>query len=279
MAKRQTPSAPVPKKFGSIREVDAGIAKLQRRLDEVAKLDAGVHEHRGPERSTAESNIRATILEIFGADSPEHREHQYHSISEGRAWVNMPREALQANFRNGIVHTTAMLKGLMERLEERKVDFAPAAESRAEALSKTPRVFIGHGRSAEWLKLKDFLVDRLKLTYEEFNRESPAGYSTKERLQQMLRTSDFAFLVMTSEDEHADGTRHARENVIHEIGLFQGARSFERAIILLEQGCEEFSNIAGITQIRFPQGFIMASSEEVRKVLEREGLLPQGAHD
>ena len=27
---------------------------------------------------------------------------------------------------------------------------------------------------------------------------------------------------MTAEDEHADGTKHARENVIHEVGLFQG---------------------------------------------------------
>jgi hypothetical protein len=48
---------------------------------------------------------------------------------------------------------------------------------------------------------------------------------------------------MTAEDAHADNTSHARENVVHEAGLFQGRLRFERAIILLEQGCAQFSNI------------------------------------
>jgi predicted nucleotide-binding protein len=48
---------------------------------------------------------------------------------------------------------------------------------------------------------------------------------------------------MTAEDERADGKLNARLNVVHEIGLFQGRRGFNRAIILLEEGCEEFSNV------------------------------------
>ena len=58
---------------------------------------------------------------------------------------------------------------------------------------------------------------------------------------------------MTAEDEQPDGTLRARENVIHEAGLFQGRLGFEKAIILLEEGCEEFSNIEGLGQIRFPE--------------------------
>jgi len=135
------------------------------------------------------------------------------------------------------------------------------------------RVFIGHGRSETWRVLKDFISDKLRLPYEEFNRQSAAGYSTKERLEQMLNSSAFAFLVMTGDDEHADGKRHARENVVHEIGLFQGRHGFEKAIVLLEDGCEEFSNIRGVTQIRFPRGNILAASEDIRDVLVREGLL------
>jgi hypothetical protein len=79
--------------------------------------------------------------------------------------------------------------------------------------------------------------------------------------------------VMTAEDAHADGTGHARENVVHEAGLFQGKLGFNRAIILLEEGCEEFSNIEGLTHIRFPKGDVTARFEEIRRVLEREGLL------
>jgi len=89
----------------------------------------------------------------------------------------------------------------------------------------------------------------------------------------MLNETRFTFLVMTAEDEHEDKKLHARENVVHEIGLFQGRLGFEKAIILFEHGCEEFSNITGVTQIRFPKGNIRAISEDIREVLEREGLI------
>ena len=63
-----------------------------------------------------------------------------------------------------------------------------------------------------------------------------------------------------------------RQNVIHEAGLFQGRPGFKRAIILLEDGCEEFSNVHGLGQIRFPGENVSAVFEDVRRVLEREGL-------
>jgi predicted nucleotide-binding protein len=62
-------------------------------------------------------------------------------------------------------------------------------------------------------------------------------------------------------------------NVIHEAGLFQGRLGFQRAIVVLEEGCEEFSNIQGLGQIRFPRGNISAVFENIRQVLEREGLI------
>lgn len=134
-------------------------------------------------------------------------------------------------------------------------------------------VFIGHGRSNVWTSLRDLLTNKFHLPYEEFNREPRAGYSTKEVLVKMLDGARFAFLVMTPEDEHEDKKLHARENVVHEIGLFQGRLGFEKAIVLVEQGCEEFSNIIGLTQIRFPKGNIRAIAEDIREVLEREGLI------
>lgn len=134
-------------------------------------------------------------------------------------------------------------------------------------------VFIGHGRSPIWKDLKDFIQDRLRLPWDEFNRVPVAGRTNIERLSEMLNDAAIAFLVMTAEDEHSDGTTHARENVVHEAGLFQGKLGFSKAIILLEESCEQFSNIQGLGQIRFPPGNIKAVFEEVREVIEREGLL------
>jgi len=141
------------------------------------------------------------------------------------------------------------------------------------AMSAGRKVFIGHGRSPLWRELKDFLKDHLSLEWDEFNRTPTAGITTVERLEEMLNNSAFAFLVMTAEDEHDDKQRHARQNVVHEVGLFQGHIGFRRAIVLLEDGCSEFSNIVGLSQIRFPSGNIGACFEDIRRVLNREGIL------
>jgi predicted nucleotide-binding protein len=134
-------------------------------------------------------------------------------------------------------------------------------------------VFIGHGRSGMWRELKDFVQDRLGLPWDEFNRVPVAGVTNIARLSEMLDASAVAFLVMTAEDEMADGGLQARMNVVHEAGLFQGRLGFTKAIVLLEESCTEFSNIQGLGQIRFPKGNIAAAFEEIRRVMEREGLV------
>jgi hypothetical protein len=134
-------------------------------------------------------------------------------------------------------------------------------------------VFIGHGRSPVWKDFRDFIRDRVKLPWDEFNRVPVAGVPTTTRLLQMLDEAAIAFLILTAEDEPVAGKFHPRMNVVHEAGLFQGRLGLERAIILLEEGCEEFSNVHGLGQIRFPRGNISQAFEEIRRVLEREELI------
>ncbi len=147
------------------------------------------------------------------------------------------------------------------------------SRTRNSTVAPGSRVFIGHGGSPLWRELKDFISDRLGLDWDEFNRVPVAGVTNVDRLAEMLDNAAIGLLVLTAEDEQADSARHPRLNVVHEAGLFQGRLSFSRAIVMLEDGCQEFSNIEGLGQIRFPAGNISASFERVREVLEREGLL------
>ena len=127
-----------------------------------------------------------------------------------------------------------------------------------------------------WRELKDYLRDQLNWDVEEFNSIPTAGIATVDRLEEMLEVAAFAFLVMTAEDGTARQLKfNPRLNVIHEAGLFQGRLGFKKAIVLLEDGCrEEFSNIHGLGQIRFPQrGNISAKFHEIHGVLKREKLI------
>ena len=114
---------------------------------------------------------------------------------------------------------------------------------------------------------RTLLTDQLHLLVDEFNSVPVGGIV---RSSELPDAAAIAFLVMTVEDEQADGKIRARDT---RSGLFQGRLGFTRAIVLLEEGCEEFSNIHGLGHIRFPEGNISAKFEDIRAILEREGLI------
>lgn len=228
---------------------------LQRLRAEIAKIDRRVSVNKVIDaiRPTGGLFSRDSTAVAQGIRCPPHS-----IISARQISLTSPFTALSSLVKSS--------RSLLKYMEIH--DFADHSTAQ-----RAEKVFIGHGRSPVWRELKDFLQDRLGLSWEEFNREPTAGVATIARLQQMLDQSCFAFLVLTAEDEHANASFHARENVIHEVGLFQGRLGFSKAIVLFEEGCAEFSNIAGLGQIRFPTGNVRAQFEEVRRVLEREGVI------
>lgn len=133
-----------------------------------------------------------------------------------------------------------------------------------------PKIFIGHGRSSLWRDLKDHLHDKHSYEVVAYEVGSRAGHAIRDILEDMLAKSSFAILVMTAEDQTVDGQFRARQNVVHETGLFQGRLGFNRAIVLLEDGVEEFSNIHGIEQIRFSKGNIRETYGEILATVKRE---------
>lgn len=132
------------------------------------------------------------------------------------------------------------------------------------------KIFIGHGHDEQWRYLKDHLHDKHGLEVITYEIGPRAGLSIKEVLESMLSDSSFALLVLTGEDVDSEGIAHARENVIHELGLFQGKIGFKRAIALLEKGVSEFSNILGINHISFSKGNIKETFGEIISIIQRE---------
>jgi predicted nucleotide-binding protein len=148
----------------------------------------------------------------------------------------------------------------------------PPSEPPVEEKEEVPvgRVFIGHGRNNQWKALKDHLQDKHHFEISNYEVGSRAGHSARDILEEMLDESAVALLVMTGEDKTAKGKARARQNVVHETGLFQGKLGFSKAIVLREDGTEPFSNLAGIEEIRFPRGKIKESFGDVVAFLNRE---------
>ena len=129
MAKKRIDPPPVePRDFKSADEIDRGIAKVERRIKELAELDihAAVVQDTGAV-TVAESNSRETIRDVFGPNSPEFREHEYLDIWAGGMSIGMSRGEVIAKKLRGRERVTGILNGLIGRLKEKREDLAGGA--------------------------------------------------------------------------------------------------------------------------------------------------------
>lgn len=188
------------------------------------------------------------------------------SISNGDGWMEVRnrKRACEVKVSGQSTDSIELVFDVFETHREKSAIPAQSPEA--------PVVFIGHGRSSQWRDLKDHLVDKHGVRVEAYETGARAGHTIRDVLEAMAEESSFALLVLTGEDDQVDGSVHARPNVIHETGLFQGKLGFHRAIVLLEEGTQEFSNLAGIQQLRFSKNNIRETFGEVLATLRREFL-------
>ena len=114
------------------------------------------------------------------------------------------------------------------------------------------KVFISHGQNELLkLKLKDFLQNKLQRDTVILSELPNHGLTVVEKLEKASRSCNRAIVLLTKDDETKDGGMRARQNVIHEVGFFQGKYGRNMVILLCEKGVDLFSNISGILRIEF----------------------------
>src|SRR5712692_774481 len=122
---------PVPtqeREFKSVEEIDLAMKKLERRISELVFLNVqeAVLSNNGAD-DVATSNIRATIRDVFGPNSPEFKEHSHLEIWVGPVLGGMQQAAIVDAKRRGVVQTLGILKGLVGRLREKREDISAVA--------------------------------------------------------------------------------------------------------------------------------------------------------
>jgi predicted nucleotide-binding protein len=169
-----------------------------------------------------------------------------------------------------------ILQALAEEIEQapdfwrQKLSQANPKDAPARAASV---IFLGHGGNALWARVQLHLEKDLKLTIEAYESESRAGLHTVDILKGLLDRCGFAVIIVTAEDQTAKGDLRARQNVVHEIGLFQGRLGFEKVALLMQEGVEEFSNLAGLQHIAFKGNAIEGAFYRLDEMLRRDGLV------
>lgn len=116
-------------------------------------------------------------------------------------------------------------------------------------------VFITHGHGLEWRVVADFIEKECnpKLPFIELASRANKGRTVIEKLDEEAANCSFAVVVMTGDDLVADDETRARENVVHEIGFFQGRYGRGRVCLLHEEGVNIPSNLSGVAYCSFPK--------------------------
>lgn len=143
MAKKRIEPPPLEsREFRSPEEVDQAVAKLRRRIEKLHLLDvrAAYLNHSGADK-VARSNVQNAIMDVFGVNSPEYREHQYIQIWAGDQYVNMSDQV--RGMKEGRLQIIAILNGLIGRLEKKKADLtggvSPSPSTYFDRLNLHPR--------------------------------------------------------------------------------------------------------------------------------------------
>lgn len=127
-------------------------------------------------------------------------------------------------------------------------------------------VFISHGRSNDWRAVQPFIEKDVGLSTIELAQEPNMGRTIIEKLLDNAARCDSAVIVMTGDDTANQDQARVRENVMHEIGFFQGKYGRNFVVLLHEEGVNIPTNLAGVAYVPFPKGNIEAGFH----VLQRE---------
>lgn len=258
MVRRQQPERPSVevRQFTSI-EIDRGMAKLHRRIDEVRAIDPQKIRHDDARIGNIQRSIRETIREVFGQRSPEFDDLQYHRIWHGGLnYLDSPAQR-QAKFAAGIPQTVTILEGLISRLEEKREDtsLGDATSNRGIASTTgTRRVFVVHGHDEAAKEAVARFLLQLDLEPVILHEQANKGRTVIEKFE-VHTDVDFAVILLTPDDvgradDGSDEPRaRARQNVIFELGYFIGKLGRSRVCALHKGNVEILSDYKGVVYV------------------------------
>lgn len=123
---------------------------------------------------------------------------------------------------------------------------------------RASRVFISHGSSPDWQEVQAHIERDLDIRTLELAQEPNRGRTVLQKLAEESDRCSYAVVVMTGDDEIEGDAPRARQNVLHEIGFFQGKFGLPSVTLLYEEGTDIPSNIHGLVYIPFPKSLVSA---------------------
>lgn len=130
---------------------------------------------------------------------------------------------------------------------------------RLAGVGQPPRVLLIHGRSPDWLRVKDWLREKMNVArVVVMAQEFGAGRTLPEKFEQLASEVDVAIAIATPDDlgglsdaQTTDYRPRARQNVWLEVGWFWGRLGRERILLLSRGRIEPPSDLYGLEMYEY----------------------------
>lgn len=164
---------------------------------------------------------------------------------------------------------------ILSRLNQLAIDQANTAHeiTNPDTVARNRQtIFVGHGSNLAWGQFVLHLDHSWDARIVYFEEENRTAQQNTDVINTMTAESTVAIILMTGDDTMADGSRRARQNVIHEAGISHGRLGFDKVALLIEDDVERFSNIDGVQYIQYNPNRVTDCLHLVGGFLERCGI-------
>jgi len=131
-------------------------------------------------------------------------------------------------------------------------------------------VFIVHGHDVETLMTVKNTIRTLGLNPIILHEQASENKTVIEKLEKHSEDADFAIILLTADDEgypkgkESEKKFRARQNVVLELGLFQGLLGRENVVVLHQKDVEIPSDYAGVVYISLSDDWKLKLVKEMR---------------
>lgn len=257
------------------RELESGIRKLQKRVDELEAFDwKNMSVNHPPELDALGQSIDRSLSQIFGEDSSDYNRFsgaaslQYYQMFYTSDEPTTPlwkyRELAGEKIDSAIVIIKGAIASLEEDLEEvedssntdnpliNKQQMKEASSLSNNAKNpyiKNKKIFIVHGHDDAALQKVARFLDNLNLEPIILREQANAGKTIIEKIESNSDVN-FAVVLLTPDDfgglEGEDSKPRARQNVILELGYFFGKLGRHNVCVLRKGEVDIPNDFAGV---------------------------------
>jgi predicted nucleotide-binding protein len=272
MARRPAPPKEAPKKTLTPDELRSGIARLEKRIKEVAAFDPQkMTTGDPPELDALSTSIQRTLGVVFGEDTADYRRFfaaaDLHATAPLIFVLDGPPTPLSKYIEDVTRHRERSLALLREAVSTLKEDLAEQEQQvqrlqharRPASELSTKKVFVVHGHDEAAREAIARFLEKIELEAIILHEQQDQGRTIIEKFEAYASEVSFAVVLFTPDDLGGAASApaqmaRARQNVIFELGFFVGKLGRGRACLLRKGEVEIPSDLYGVIYTEMDPG-------------------------